>query len=109
VGADGVLLALAWYLAFQVRFDEGVPARYEGFLGLDVFVVVVGVQLLVLLALGLYEHWWRYISVRDVWRAILAVTVGSIVAVVVPTCGAPSASASRAGSSPSTGFSPSRS
>jgi FlaA1/EpsC-like NDP-sugar epimerase len=83
VGADGVLLALAWYLAFQVRFDEGVPARYEGFLGLDVFVVVVGVQLLVLLALGLYEHWWRYISVRDVWRAILAVTVGSIVAVVV--------------------------
>ncbi len=83
VAADAVLVAAAWYFAFQVRFDQGVPARYDEFLGLDVFVVVVAVQIAVFVAFGLYEHWWRYVSIRDMWRAILAVTVASIVAVVV--------------------------
>jgi FlaA1/EpsC-like NDP-sugar epimerase len=83
VAADGVLVAAAWYLAFQVRFDQGVPARYDEFLGLDVFLVVVGVQLATFVAFGLYEHWWRYVSIRDMWRAVLAVTVASIAAVVV--------------------------
>jgi FlaA1/EpsC-like NDP-sugar epimerase len=83
VGADAALLALAWYLAYQVRFDQGVPTRYDGFLDPGVFVVVVGVQLAVFVAFGLYQHWWRYVSIRDMWRAILAVTVGSIAAVVI--------------------------
>jgi FlaA1/EpsC-like NDP-sugar epimerase len=83
VGADAALLALAWYLAFQVRFDQGVPTRYDGFLDPGVFIVVVGVQLAVFVAFGLYQHWWRYVSIRDMWRAILAVTVGSIAAVVI--------------------------
>jgi FlaA1/EpsC-like NDP-sugar epimerase len=83
VGADAALLALAWYLAFQVRFDQGVPTRYDEFLDAGVFVVVVGVQLAVFVAFGLYQHWWRYVSIRDMWRAILAVTVGSIAAVVI--------------------------
>ena len=83
VAADGVLVATAWYLAFQVRFDQGVPARYDEFLGLDVFLVVVAVQLAVFIVFGLYEHWWRYVSIRDIWRAILAVSVASLVAVVV--------------------------
>jgi len=83
VVADAGLVALAWYLAFQVRFDQGVPPRYDEFLELDVFAVVVGVMVAVFIAFGLYEHWWRYVSIRDMWRAILAVTVASVVAVVV--------------------------
>jgi FlaA1/EpsC-like NDP-sugar epimerase len=83
VGADAALLALAWYLAFQVRFDQGVPDRYDEFLAPAVFVVVVGVQLAVFVAFGLYQHWWRYVSIRDMWRAILAVTIGSIAALVI--------------------------
>ncbi len=83
MAADAALLALAWYLAFQVRFDQGVPERYDEFLEPRVFVVVVGVQLAVFVLFGLYQHWWRYVSIRDMWRAILAVTVGAIGAVVV--------------------------
>jgi FlaA1/EpsC-like NDP-sugar epimerase len=83
VAADGLLVALAWYLAFQVRFDQGVPGRYDEFLGWDVFAVVVAIELAVFVAFGLYEHWWRYVSIRDMWRAILAVTVASIAVVVV--------------------------
>jgi len=81
VAADAVLVTLAWYLAFQVRFDKGVPARYDEFLGSDVFVAVVGIQLIVFVLFGLYHHWWRYVSIRDMWRAVLAVTVASAVAV----------------------------
>ena len=31
--ADGVLVAVAWYLAFQLRFDHGVPIYYRTLLG----------------------------------------------------------------------------
>ena len=83
VVADAALVAAAWYLAFQLRFDKGVPARYDEFLGLDVFVAVVAVKMVVFVAFGLYEHWWRYVSIRDMWRSFLAVTVASTAAVLV--------------------------
>jgi FlaA1/EpsC-like NDP-sugar epimerase len=81
--ADAGLVAAAWYVAFQVRFDKGVPARYDEFLGLDVFLAVVGVTMAVFVAFGLYDHWWRYVSIRDMWRLFLAVTVASTAAVLV--------------------------
>ena len=81
MAADAVLVTLAWYLAFQVRFDKGVPSRYDEFLGLDVFIAVVSIKLVVFVLFGLYHHWWRYVSIRDMWRAVLAVTVASAAAV----------------------------
>jgi len=81
VAADAGLVTLAWYLAFQVRFDKGVPSRYDEFLGLDVFIAVVSIKLVVFVLFGLYHHWWRYVSIRDMWRAVLAVTVASAAAV----------------------------
>jgi FlaA1/EpsC-like NDP-sugar epimerase len=83
VVADGGLVAAAWYLAFQIRFDKGVPARYDEFLAPDVFLAVVAVKLTVFVVFGLYEHWWRYISIRDMWRALLAVAVASTATVLV--------------------------
>jgi FlaA1/EpsC-like NDP-sugar epimerase len=83
VVADAALVAAAWYVAFQVRFDKGVPGRYDEFLGLDVFIAVVAVKMLVFVAFGLYEHWWRYVSIQDMWRSFLAVTVASTAAVLV--------------------------
>jgi FlaA1/EpsC-like NDP-sugar epimerase len=81
--ADGILVATAWYLAFQVRFDRGVPSRYDEFLSVEVFIAVVAVNLAVFWVFGLYDHWWRYVSIRDMWRAILAVSVASAAAIVV--------------------------
>ena len=83
VVADAGLVAAAWYLAFQLRFDKGVPPRYDEFLGLDVFIAVVAVTMVVFVAFGLYEHWWRYVSIQDMWRSFLAVTVASTAAVLV--------------------------
>jgi FlaA1/EpsC-like NDP-sugar epimerase len=78
VAADAGLVALAWYLSFQIRFDQGVHRPYDEFLGLDIFVVVTAIYVFVFLVFGLYEHWWRYVSIRDVWRTILAVSVAAL-------------------------------
>jgi FlaA1/EpsC-like NDP-sugar epimerase len=78
VAADAGLVALAWYLSFQIRFDQGVYPPYNEFLGLDIFLVVTAVYVFVFLVFGLYEHWWRYVSIRDVWRTILAVSVAAL-------------------------------
>ena len=78
---DSGLVALAWVLAFNIRFDYGVPPRYQPFLDFDVILVVVGVKILTFIVFGLYDHWWRYVSIRDIWRSLLAVTVASVIAV----------------------------
>jgi FlaA1/EpsC-like NDP-sugar epimerase len=83
VVADGVLVALAWYFAFQLRFDKGLPVRYGEFLDVEVFAAVVAVKLGVFILFGLYHHWWRYVSIRDIWRAVLAVTVASVAVAAV--------------------------
>jgi FlaA1/EpsC-like NDP-sugar epimerase len=82
VAVDAGLVALAWYLAFQLRFDRGVPPRYSEFLTTEVFLVVVGVKLGAFVFFGLYDHWWRYVSIRDIWRASLAVVVASVAVVL---------------------------
>src|SRR6187200_3148305 len=79
---DSGLVALAWILAFNIRFDYGVPPRYQPFLDFDVILVVVGVKILTFILFGLYDHWWRYVSIRDIWRSLLAVTAASVVAVM---------------------------
>jgi FlaA1/EpsC-like NDP-sugar epimerase len=82
VVVDGGLVALAWYLAFQLRFDRGVPPRYEDFLTAQVFLVIVGLKLGTFVFFGLYDHWWRYLSIRDIWRSNLAVVTASVIAVL---------------------------
>ena len=77
--ADAALIAAAWYLAFQLRFDFNVPPRFNDAL-LKTTIVVVGIKLAVFVAFGFYNRWWRYVSTRDIWRAALGVLVASALA-----------------------------
>ena len=74
VAADAAMIALAWWLAFTLRFDQGTPVFYERLLREGLPIVLV-VQLVVFVAFGFYHRWWRYVSMRDMWRAVLGVTV----------------------------------
>jgi FlaA1/EpsC-like NDP-sugar epimerase len=78
---DGGLVALAWYLAFQLRFDNGVPVYYDTLYERTI-LIVVGIKVLVFLLFGIYNHWWRYVSMRDMWRIGRAVVAGSLIAYV---------------------------
>jgi FlaA1/EpsC-like NDP-sugar epimerase len=77
--ADGGLIALAWFLAFELRFDHGVPVYYDTLFERTV-LIVVGIKLVVFILFGFYDRWWRYVSTRDMWGAVRGVTVASLVA-----------------------------
>jgi FlaA1/EpsC-like NDP-sugar epimerase len=84
VAADAVLVALAFYLAFRLRFlddPHGLPHRYWVLFAQAVGFVVLG-KLIVFAAFGLYEKWWRYVSGRDFLLILRAVAVASALLVV---------------------------
>ncbi|MGH2974177.1 MAG: polysaccharide biosynthesis protein [Solirubrobacterales bacterium] len=87
VCADGVLVALSFYLAFRLRFlddPHGLPHRYAVLFAQSVGFVVLG-KLIVFYAFGLYQKWWRYVSGRDFLLIVRAVTVASAILVVAFT------------------------
>jgi FlaA1/EpsC-like NDP-sugar epimerase len=79
LAADAVLVAAAWWLAFQLRFDRGVPPYYEVLFERTI-LLVVAIKLGVFVCLGFYNRWWRYVSTRDMWRVVLGVALASAVA-----------------------------
>jgi FlaA1/EpsC-like NDP-sugar epimerase len=85
IAADAVLVALAYFLAFQLRFLDdahGWPHRYEVLFAQTVGFVVAG-KLIVFAAFGLYQKWWRYVSGRDFLLILRAVAVASALLVVI--------------------------
>jgi FlaA1/EpsC-like NDP-sugar epimerase len=86
VCADGALVALAFYLAFRLRFldQSDLPHRYWILFAQSVGFVVV-TKLVVFAAFGLYQKWWRYVSGRDFVQIVRAVTVSSAILVVAFT------------------------
>ena len=74
-----MLVAAAWYLAFQLRFDHGVPIYYRTLFERTIVLVVV-INLVVFLAFGFYNRWWRYVSTRDMWVIARGVLVACLVA-----------------------------
>jgi FlaA1/EpsC-like NDP-sugar epimerase len=79
LGADAVLIALAWYAAWIVRFDSpDVPVFYEPYLRWETILLVVGIKLTIFVGFGFYNRWWRYVSMRDMWRAALGAVVASL-------------------------------
>jgi len=85
---DGVLVALAYYLAYRLRFDDLFPPRYEDLFDATVAPVVIG-SLLIFTMFRLYQKWWRYSSLRDLEAVVTAVIVATLalaayVAVVAP-------------------------
>jgi FlaA1/EpsC-like NDP-sugar epimerase len=76
--ADAGLIALAWWLAFWLRFDKGVPPPYHRLM-MDTILVVIAIKLAVFIVFGFYNRWWRYVSTRDMWGAARGVTVACLV------------------------------
>ena len=79
LAADAMLVAAAWFLAFYLRFDNGLPPYYETLLWRTI-AIVVAIKLLVFVAFGFYNRWWRYVSTRDMWGAARGVLVGCLIA-----------------------------
>jgi FlaA1/EpsC-like NDP-sugar epimerase len=77
---DAALVALAYFGAFLLRFDEGIPPRYQDLLEQTILFVVIG-KVAIFAIFGLYQKWWRYVGLRDLEAILKAVVVASLVLV----------------------------
>src|SRR5215211_7838047 len=64
------------------RFDFEIPRRYEELIAKTIVLVVV-LKVGVFVLFGFYNHWWRYVSIRDIWSAARGVVVASLLVFVV--------------------------
>jgi FlaA1/EpsC-like NDP-sugar epimerase len=80
---DGVLVALAYYLAFWLRLEGdfgGVNVRYRHLLTTTIAGVVV-VTVVSLAVFGQYQRLWRFIGQRDYEAVLKAVFVATVIVV----------------------------
>ncbi len=85
LAVDGVLVALAYYLAFQLRFNSGPPRQYAELREATIWWVLAG-SLPVLVLARVYQRRWRYSGQRDyeaVVRAVAAIVLLTVVAIEV--------------------------
>jgi FlaA1/EpsC-like NDP-sugar epimerase len=91
LAVDGVLIALAYYLAFELRFEDGgsgssqLPHDYQLLLERTIWWVLGG-SLVVLVLARVYQRRWRYAGQRDyeaVLRAVVLIVLLSVVGIAV--------------------------
>jgi FlaA1/EpsC-like NDP-sugar epimerase len=85
LAVDGALVAIAYYLAFQLRFEHGPTGYYAILRERTIWWVLVG-SLPVLVFARVYQRRWRYSGQRDyeaVLRAVVAIVLLAVVAVAV--------------------------
>jgi FlaA1/EpsC-like NDP-sugar epimerase len=86
LAVDGVLVAIAYYLAFQLRFEHGPTGYYEHLRERTIWWVIGG-SLPVLVLARVYQRRWRYSGQRDyeaVARAVAAIVLLAVVEVFRP-------------------------
>jgi FlaA1/EpsC-like NDP-sugar epimerase len=88
VVADAGLVALAYYLAYLLRFDGDLHGIYQDLFRRTIAFVILG-SISVFALFGLYRHWMRYATQRDYLQIAEACVVATFslvayVAVVQP-------------------------
>jgi FlaA1/EpsC-like NDP-sugar epimerase len=77
LGIDAALVALAYLLAYRLRFDGGMPTFYGDLLA-ETLPYVVAASLLIFTMFGLYDKFWRYVGQRDYVGIVQAVIVATL-------------------------------
>ncbi len=74
LGHDLAAAALAWYLAYWLRFNTEIP-QYNIPNLTGTLLWVVPLQAALFFSFGMYRGMWRYASVPDLPRIVLAVAL----------------------------------
>lgn len=74
---DIVLLTLAYFLTFELRFEFFVPNIFLDILK-STFIYVVLIKIAFFVVFGLYNSLWRYVSIDELFKLIIATTLSSI-------------------------------
>ena len=79
---DGLLVALAYFLAYWLRFDSAVPSRFDDLLTATL-PWVVPLTLAVLAAFGLYQRLWTFVGQREYEGVVKAMVTATVLMVAV--------------------------
>lgn len=80
---DAGLIAGSFVLAFLIRFD-GLPPQYEHVVAQSL-PLLVPLKLVVFFYFGLYRGIWRYVGIQDLLNIVKAVSLSSVLSVVLMT------------------------
>jgi len=71
------LIACAYYVSFQLRFDFTLPADVQRILA-NSFLIVIGIKVIAFYYFGLLRGWWRYVGISDLLDITKAAFTSSI-------------------------------
>lgn len=78
-----VLVAMAaWVIAYWLRFNLDIPLHYRDAM-IEALGPVIAVQSVFFLLFGLYRGMWRFASLPDLKRILMAAALGSMAALAV--------------------------
>ncbi|HUQ26398.1 MAG TPA: nucleoside-diphosphate sugar epimerase/dehydratase [Burkholderiales bacterium] len=76
-GHDVIAAGIAWLVAYWLRFNLDVPAEFAE-VAFARLPLVIGLHAAVFWTLGLYRGMWRYASLPDLQRIVLAVGLAAL-------------------------------
>jgi len=79
---DAILIVVAYFTAYLVRFDWQIDP-YNWKVIQDSLPIVVPVKLLVMMLMGMYAGFWKYVDFSDLKRIALSVLVASFASIVI--------------------------
>jgi FlaA1/EpsC-like NDP-sugar epimerase len=77
VGLHALLIPIAYFLAYWLRFDGAVPDVYQTLFWQTV-ALLLGVRLACFGGFGLFQGWWRHVGMYDLVDLVKAVTLSSV-------------------------------
>ncbi|MEA4901458.1 nucleoside-diphosphate sugar epimerase/dehydratase [Desulfitobacterium sp.] len=79
---DALLVNLALFLSFYMRFEDGIPHEYVMTYYYSVWAATL-IYLAVFYAFGLYKRLWQYASIGELLLIVFAATIGTAATVTV--------------------------
>lgn len=79
---DVAVAVFAWYLSYLLRFNFSIPADFTSSLWI-ISLFIIPIQASAFFWFGLYKGIWRFASLPDLKRILLAIAVASISIVVL--------------------------
>lgn len=79
---DLVLVTIAWWLAFWLRFNLDTPDEFQIMMVRTVLAPLLAYGLS-LLGWGVYRHIWRYTSVAELTRLVYGVAIGGLLTAAI--------------------------
>ncbi len=79
---DLVLVGLAYFLAYGLRFDWNIPKEDATIFALSL-PIVIATRIGIFMIFKVYKNIWRYVSINDLYIIVKACTLSSVLSVVL--------------------------